>query len=503
VGKIKEWRADPKLYFTEVLGVEKTWKLQDELLKALPRAIEERKHIYVASGHALGKDFICGGIGLWFLQTHMPSEVVLTGPTDRQVKQIMWKETLGHWQRKKIDLGGRAFRDPLIEIEQDWKLFGFTTSETGATKEGGGGKFQGIHAPNVAVIVTESQSVEDNIYDQIDAITTNENVLVIFIGNPTRAKGRFAKGLKDPVNNIVFNFSCLENPNYLERRTVIPGLASYQWVEDKRTKWGESDPRWIGRVLGQVPDGALNNVFPGSLMEHMKERHGFIARHSDNRGVAVDSAGEGVDEEVIMSGSGGEVMDVFTRTQMGPTDSAHKAIQMCKAVNGNFIIVDCDGVGIKVYQELDGMPDYVKQGIQIIKFHGSSTKRQDVDAEEDRRIYHNLRCEAAFVARDRAKRGHAAVHYKDIELQEDLSEDLFFENKNTGLLQLIDKDEIRETLGRSPGRGDCWKMLQWAFEQNIKPSYYADDKNTQPGYARTDRDLYQQTAGHPSYALSD
>ena len=40
--------------------------------------------------------------------------------------------------------------------------------------------------------------------------------------------------------------------------------------------------------------------------------------------------------------------------------------------------------------------------------------------------------------------------------------------RTTEGLQVIPKDEIRESLGKSPGRGDAWQMLQWAFNQKYK-----------------------------------
>lgn len=500
--ELQGWQANPSSYCREVLGIEQTWALQDQLLEALPRAIQERKSIYVASGHALGKDYICSAVGLWFLQTYLPSNVILTGPTDRQVKGIMWKETQQHWQNKRIALGGKAFMEPRIQMEDDWFLIGFTTKETGATKEGGGGKFQGFHSPNMCIIVTEAQAVEDVIYDQIDALSTPENVLVIYIGNPTRARGRFAAGLKDHVHHIVFNFSCLENPNYLQRKTVIPGLASYEWVEQMRQKWGEDDPRWIGRVLGQVPVGALNTVFPDDLLSHAMSRHGFLATHSDNRGVAVDPAGEGVDDNVFYSGSGGEVLDRYTKTLMSPTEIAHQAVAMCKAINGSWIVVDCDGIGIGAYQQLCGLSEKFLDGIQVIKFHGSA--KSEI-ADNDKRLYENMRAEAAFITRDRMKAGIAAVNDRDVELLEDLREDLHMENKRTGLIQIIPKEEIKEVLGRSPGFGDAYKMLQWGFEQKFSVNVYKEDRATLPRYATVDDTFMdsRQFAGLPAHAVTD
>lgn len=487
---VEDWKKNPLRFVKNILNVKQTWKLQDNLLASLPVAIEQKKQIYVASGHSLGKDFICGTIGPWFLHCYRPSIVVLTAPTDRQVKSIMWKETLGHWNNRTVDLGGRAYTEPRIEIAKDWFLTGFATKETGATKDSGGGKFQGIHSPSVCIIVTEAQAVEDTIYDQIDAISTAANILTIFIGNPTRAKGRFAAGLRDREKNIVFNFSCLENPNYLERKVVIPGLATYEWVEDKRVKWGENDPRWKGRVLGQIPENALNINFTAQLLELMHKRNGLNRQFSSCRGVAVDAAGEGVDDNVFLSGDSGDIVERYKRTSLSPTEVALKAVEMCKAIGGWFIVVDCDGVGARDYKELTSLPEDFLDGIQIIKFHGSAPSNKSIDIMSagkliKKKMYANLRAEASFVTADRAKAGRATLPEDMPEIEEDLQADEWFENSN-GLIQLIDKDEIRESLERSPGDGDAYKMLQWAFEQDIKDE--RKSKRRKDGYA--DREEY-------------
>jgi hypothetical protein len=505
---LSHYQSNPLEYCGDVLGIEMTWKLQRDMLDACLVALKERRHIYVASGHSLGKDYICAAIGLWFLQTHVPSNVILTGPTDRQVKNVMWKETLSHWNNKKIDYGGRAFTEPKILITPDWYLIGFTTKETGATKEGGGGKFQGYHSPNVCVIVTEAQAIEDNIYDQIDAITTNKNILVIFIGNPTRAKGRFAKGLKDRRTNIVLNFSCLENPNYIQRKEVIPGLASYEWVEAMRAKWGESDPRWIGRVLGQVPDQSLNNIFTDQVIEHAKSRFGFIARHSFNRGVAWDPAGEGADDHVMTGGSEGEVMEKFKKTLLSPTEGAICCVQMCKRISGSWIIVDCDGSGARDFAALKELPREFRsvngQEIQLIAFHGSAPPNEIVTIQAGghqvtKTLYLNCRTAASFITKDRIMAGKASIDPSDKDLIEDLQEDCWIPDKTP--LQIIPKDEVKEVLGRSPGDGDSYKMFQFACELNLKQLSYSGN-SSMPQYGNISDDLYRQTRGLPTHGIT-
>ena len=514
---VKRWKANNLAYFDECLGIEIIWKLQKDLAAACYRALKERKPIFIGSGHSLGKDYICGAIANWFLDCFIPSKVILTAPSDRQVKKIMWAETLGHFNRKKVKLWGTAFTSPYIEIrKEDWWLLGFSTKDTGAAAAAGGGKFQGVRAAkNMCVIVTESQAMEDTIHIQIDAVATGENVLVIYLGNPTQAKGFFAAGLKDPINNIVFNFSCLDNPNYKERKIVVPGLTTYEWVEDKRRRWGEGDPRWIGRVLGQVPDNALSNTFPESWINHCRERCGFLAIHLMDSGVAVDSAAEGVDDNVIMSGRGGEVMDVYTKTLMTPVEVATKAVEMCKAINGHFVIFDCDGVGARDYRQACAFSDDYLRGIQILKFHGSAPSQEVLTIKNKdgkdvkKQMYENLRAEASFVTRDRGLAGKCSINEHDKELIDDLMEEEYFENKK-GVLQIEPKVDLKERLERSPGRGDAYKMLQWAFAQEIKDETYADTPtNRMPKYGLTAQDVpvspgqQHRQQNLPSYGRTD
>lgn len=504
---IRQWAADIPLYLKEQLQLKAPiWSGQKLVVDAIPRAIEEHKPLFVGSGHSMGKDFIGGCIANWGLDTMVPSKIILTGPTDRQVKHVMWAETLARYNEKLIKYG-KVFESPYIEVrKEDWFLMGFTTKESAGS---GGGKFQGIRsAHNMIIIVTEAQSVEDGIKDQIDGILAGvERWLLLVLGNPTRRDGWFAKGLNDKRNNIVFNFSCLESPNYIQGKTIIPGLVGRAWVEDKRKRWGENDPRWHSRVLGQTPATSLNQMFPPDVMDLLKSRHGFLSKYSFNRGVAVDSAGEGMDDNFFMSGSGGEVTGLYKTATIAPSVAAVKAVEQCKAIDGYWIVVDCDGIGIGVYQELVKLHADYLAGIQIVKFHGSSQDVTMLDTggknrPEKKKIYKNLRAEAAFIAKERGLRGEAAADPLDLELIEELEADEWFENKS-GQIQMVDKDDIKEKLDppRSPGRRDCWVMLQWAFEQNFKDDrYHPENQQRIQHYADVDMDIQR---GLQSQAQTD
>lgn len=218
-------------------------------------------------------------------------------------------------------------------------------------------------------------------------------------------------------------------------------------------------------VLNDWNVAQQNKVFPSQLLDVMKERFGSIANIELNKGVAVDPAGEGVDMNVFMSGNNGEVLHVFEKMNMSPMERAIKAVEMCKDIGGWFIIIDCDGLGIDTYSALtNDLDEKYLDGIQIIKFHGSAPSKKMIC---NKPMYHNMRAEAAFTTQRRGYNGFASLNKDHKQLIEDLEQDISFTN-NRGLQQIINKDDIRLQLNRSPGHGDAYKMLQWAFEQKIE-----------------------------------
>jgi len=443
------------------------WRLQDQLLDACPRAIAENKHIYIGSGHSLGKDWVCGGIGPWFLHAFGPSIVILTAPTQRQVEKVMWGETMSHWNNRKIDLGGKALSSPYLEIrKEDWYLVGFTTTEGGAAGSAQGAKFQGFHSSNMCVVVSEAQGVEDSIFDQIDAVTTGENNLVIFLGNPTRSSGRFAEGLKNKHDNIVFNFSCLENPNYIHKKTVIPGLTSYDWVEDKRKKWGEDDPRWHGRVLGQVPTKGIDTVISRELIDlNIKGKRFVSDEYARKRVTSGDFARYGDDETVFFNWDDEGCSKPFAMSKSSGPECESNAGIMAKSNNSTMFIGDEDGLGGPIM-------DYVKKAF---KQRGIKTVGINSNGKPTNEDYQNIKAQMWFHAAEELRLGKANI-FDDPDLIQELEEMKYFTNKR-GKIQIESKDDIKDRIGRSPDKADAWVLLIWGLrkaKRYVKKDGYRD-----------------------------
>jgi hypothetical protein len=456
------WQNEPLDYFYKRLRINTHWDGEAAMLQAVILAIREgKKRVVVSSGHSLGKDYIGGGLVPYFLEIWGPCIVITTAPTNRQVKNVMWAEIERHYTRIEEEPPGKLL-SLQINVAPKWYALGFTTKETGSMV----GKFQGFHAERVFVIASEAQAIPDDVYTQIDAILTGQNALLIMIGNPLRTTGQFAKAIRNRKDNIVLELSCLDNPNYKEKRAVVPGLASYEWVEDKRKNWGPDDPRWISRVLGQLPLTSIDTIFSHNLVEKMIGRETFEANVF--KGVGLDIAHFGDDETVIYGGTNGKVEDSMIYAGEQTDVTAARAVVMLNKVGGNFICGDTGGLGVGTFDTLRTMQG--KTGLKGVHINAVNSASKPGDDQ-----YANLKAEMWFIVLARAIRGDTSMP-NDPLLIEELTEMKYFINKQ-GKIQIESKEDVKERLGRSPNRADAWILYQYGMEKatRINKEKYQED----------------------------
>ena len=232
---------------SKVLGCDKLWKGQHEILEALAK----HDRISVASGHSLGKDYISARIIPWFLITN-PGDciVVATAPSDRQVENVIWGELRVAYENAPYKLGGRLLNKKLVMDERmKWYAIGFTTKDVQRSP----GKFQGFHARAVLVLFSEAQAIERTIWDQAESLMTAGKVKWLCIGNPLVNFGAFYETFRPNSGWKNIRLDCEENPNYLEGREVVPGLASRAWVEGMAKKHGRDSVTYKSKVKGIFP----------------------------------------------------------------------------------------------------------------------------------------------------------------------------------------------------------------------------------------------------------
>ena len=260
----------PTDFARDVLQVE-LWKKQEEVLSALP----EHRRVAVKSGNGLGKGFSAAVAVLWYLHTHNPAIVLSTAPTFRQVRHILWRQIHVLHRRAPDVLQGKLL-DTRWELAEDRYAMGLSADSAD--------QFQGFHSPHMLIVVDEAEGVDDAIYEAIDSVMTSDGSRLLLIGNPTTTSGVFRRAFHEERSIYhCITISALESPNVTEKKVKYPGLTTIRWVDERREIWGEDNPLFRARVLGEFPDHTPDTLIRLSDVEAAVERWKALPAPVDRR----------------------------------------------------------------------------------------------------------------------------------------------------------------------------------------------------------------------------
>lgn len=261
----------------------------------------------VQAGHAMSKDWTAGVLAItWLLMYWGKAKVIVTAPTGRQVKDILFKEIAVQYDR---------LRKNFPEFRKDWiaaqhlnfgpECFatGFTTDES----EEAIGKFHGIHSPNMLIILSEAQAIPSSVFKQLRGLMTSPNSHLIELGNPMVPFGDFYEHCTNPALGYnVIHLPVSKSPNIVAGREVIPGMCSQAWLDEFIQDLGagyEEDPDYQSRALALFPTQSSHAWIPltkiRACVEKRRAIHNEAMRSGDRLKVGgLDPAGEGNDETV-------------------------------------------------------------------------------------------------------------------------------------------------------------------------------------------------------------
>ena len=459
-----KYADNPVAFCREVLKFE-PWSRQADVMTALV----DHDAVCCPAGRAVGKSRLAAGIALWFALTVPGGRVILTAPSFKQVQNILWEE---------IRLLARECGHTLpIEIAKT-AATGARTAEgsqllgvTAAQPE----NFQGIRAARMLVIADEASGIPDEIFHVIDGNTAGGAKLLL-TGNPTKSKGYFRDAAKSPHTRFhVIRISSEESPNVLSGEYTVRGLATRDWIEERKREWGADSPLYKIHVLGEFVEGQEGCLFPAEMIA------GASAQWADQPAVGrlfigVDPAGESGkgDESGFACRRGRKVL--FIQGRRGMNEQAHLthilgliALHRGDSTEVPAVVLDSDGhVGAKVYAVLSAYV-LVNPGVfQLIRVRGGErAKRKPF-------TYDRVRDEVWFGLADAFRDGLTIP--EDVMMAAELAE-IKAESHISGRSKVTDKDDLRKALnGRSPDRADalslaCFQVTDWtaANAQNAAP----------------------------------
>lgn len=300
-----QYANDPVGFIERGLG-EQIWSKQREILES----VRDNKRTAVPACHAPGKSHLAARMVAWWVmsQPKGTSQVVTTATSFRQVRNILWSHIRKLHAVHNLD--GEA-------LTVEWKIdgiqaaFGFAPAQYNETA------LQGIHAPNLLVVVDEAGGVQDTIGTALEALMTGGNTKLLLLGNPPtdNENSWFERACNSPLYNTI-PISAFDTPNFTGEdvgncKTCPPSVGTHSlashlvdetWVNDVISELGETSAFVKARVHAEFPKVTGNRVIPSTWIDDATNNQNPAPGQHIRLGI--DIAADGGDEFVIARADG-------------------------------------------------------------------------------------------------------------------------------------------------------------------------------------------------------
>ena len=476
------WAADPAGFVRDRLGAH-LWDGQVRILEAV------RDHVRVAvrSCNGSGKSYAAAHIVLWWLMAFTESMVITTAPTERQVREVLWREIRRAYRGNEELIDGKLMRTTL-ELGDKHYAHGISTNEPE--------RFQGFHEGNILFVVDEASGMREDIFEAIEGSMTSAGAHLLLLGNPTALGGTFYEAFhrrRDLWHTI--HISAFDTPNVASGEIEIPGLVSPQWVSDAALNWGEGSPMYQVRVLGEFPSDGVDSLIALRLIEAAILREPQDAREPhdarvgpqvahENSGyprvlrlskdgfsddaqdggkpveipieIGVDVARFGNDRSVICVRQGERVLSLEVFGRQDTMATVGRVVEAVRRHRPVAVRVDAIGIGAGVVDRL--------RELGVAGVAGINVSERARNPEQ----FLNLRAELFDGLRQRFQEGRIRIP-DDPDLIAELSA-LRYSFSSSGQVRLESKDELRARGITSPDRADA---LMLAFAAARRPGFKA------------------------------
>jgi hypothetical protein len=458
-----KYRDDPVAFARDVLHAN-LWSKQEEVARLV--AVEPL--VLVASCNGMGKDFLVSHLALWFALCRR-GLVLVSGPTERQVKDIVFGEIRRAYHRAG-NLPGDLF-ELALRLDRNGEracgIIGLTSTSASS--------LTGYHAPQTMAVITEGQGTEALTYEAMLACCVGADARVVVVGNPLTAAGPFYDAAQSAHWRVV-SVSAFEHPNITGEGASIPGGPTTEWIERMASEYGERSPTFEARVLGRFPEGGADDALVSrQWLESAALRWDRGVLEGDATGerysVGVDVARFGSDATCIAITQGPVLRELVVwagADTMATSGRITRELQARGLVRGEVaawhggdlqarrarLVVDAIGVGAGVCDRLRELQWDVKD------YQASESPSYTVVERFQRK-----RDEAYWGLRSLLEAGAIALP-RDPMLFEELLQ-LRWSTASNGRIQIEQKIELRKRLGRSPDRADAVAQAFSAYSAQL------------------------------------
>lgn len=269
------WRDDPVGFVTQVLG-ETLWSLPRRILATVPTV----RQVAVPSCFASSKTWTAARLALWHAMTRPvgTSLVVTIAPQWRQVLRQLWPEIRrahsharlpGSVDSTQLKLADRSGMETVV-------AYGLAAPPWNEVA------VQGVHSPNLLLIVDEAGGISPVIGRNLRAMLTGSASHMLAIGNPpTDTESSWFEGLCSGSGAAVIPIPASATPNFSGEkaprcRTCPPeapphSLASHlvdqAWVRETIEDHGKESAYVTAKVEARFPKGGPARAIPSAWVD--------------------------------------------------------------------------------------------------------------------------------------------------------------------------------------------------------------------------------------------
>jgi len=444
-----KYQGEPVRWVQERLG-QTVWSKQQEIL----RAVRDHRRTAVRSGHGVGKSHVASLVACWWLDTHPPGEafVVSTAPTFSQVRAILWR-----YIRRNHRAGDLAGRVNQTEWHIDDELVGYGRKPADHDESA----FQGIHARYVLVLIDEACGVPEQLWVAADALATGPDCRILAIGNPDNPASHFRKVSTPGSSWHQISISAFDSPNLTGEAVpeqVAMSLVGREWVEEKAREWGEDNPIYRSKVLGEFSADAPNQVVRASDIAACRTEPNRPPRADELLPVELGvDVGGGGDETVIRERRGRRAGREWRAHTDRPEKIAPLVLAAIMETGATAVKIDSIGVGFGVIGELRNSAGRGEHQAHILAVNVASAA-----SKADKFI--NLRAEMWW----ELGRGLSAEQGWDLSGMQNADTTVAqlleprWEVDPKGRIRVEPKADIIKRLGRSPDNADALLLAFYA-----------------------------------------
>ena len=423
-----DYASDPVAFVTDVLGdAGRPYAKQADILQAVAR--HRRGPVVGCNGS--GKDWAAARVVLWWLATRRRAKAVVTGPTQRQVEEVLWREMRTAFGAAHDQLPGQMYTTRYV-VDDDRFALGFATDHPY--------NLQGFHSPNLLVVVTEAQAVGQ---EHMDALKRLNPKRLLLTGNPLTLSGEFYDSHHGKAGLYArVAISAFDTPNLQQGRDdAVPGMLTPEDVEERLRDWGEDHPLYVAAVLGQFPEALEDSLISRTQVDAAVERWSSTSAEAGKPWImGVDVARFGSDKTVLCLRRGGRVERIHELRGADTMQTAGRVLDYVWRHDVQAVFVDAAGVGGGVVDRLKEL----QQPVVEVQVGGAASNPGR---------FINLRAEIFWDLRRRFHAGSISIP-DDAELAGQLLA-LRYDIASSGRIQLESKADLRAKGQPSPDRADA------------------------------------------------